>query len=61
MNETKVREILKQAIQPDGSLYDLGRYLNWNRGSEEVTLDDKFTVEELEAITWWVRNKPEVV
>jgi len=57
MNEERAREILAKAIQPDGSLYDLGHYLNWDKGSGEITLDDGFAIEELEAIVWWVLNQ----
>ena len=57
MNEERAREILAKAIQPDGSLYDPGHYLNWNKGSGEVTLDASFAIEELEAIAWWVSNQ----
>lgn len=56
MNEQKTREILKDAIQPDGSLYCLGHYMAWTPGSKTITLDDEFTLEELEAIEWWMRN-----
>ena len=61
MNETKAREILKNAIQSDGSLFDLGHYIHWEKDSSEITLDDTFTIEELEAIVWWVRNQQEAV
>ena len=57
MNKKRAREILGDDIKEDGSLHCLGRYLNWNVGDEEVTLDADFSVEELEAIAWWVGNR----
>lgn len=29
----------------------------WSPGDKDVTLDDVFELEELEAIVWWMRNK----
>lgn len=58
MNEEQAREILGDAIQEDGSLYDPGRYIAWDHGENTVTLDDwSFTAEELMAIAWWMANK----
>lgn len=54
MDEQRAREILGGMIQPDGGLYNLGHYIAWTPGEEDVRLDDRFTVEELEAIVWWV-------
>lgn len=56
MNEKMARERLKDSIQPDGTLYDLGWYLAWGNDETEGTLDGTFTVDDLEAIVWWVRN-----
>lgn len=58
MDEQRAREILGGLIQPDGGLYDLGHYIAWTPGEEDVRLDDRFTIEELEAIVWWVRHSP---
>lgn len=60
MNEEMAIEILREdVIQPDGSLYSGGWYLEWpslkNHG--EAQLDGRFTADELEAIAWWMRNK----
>ena len=56
MDEEKAREILGSYITGDG-LYCLGRYLYWEKGSKEATLDAEFSIDELEAIVWWMRNK----
>jgi hypothetical protein len=56
MDEQKAREILGKSIQEDGSLYNLSKYLNWNKAEAVVTLDGYFTIEELEAIVWWIKQ-----
>lgn len=56
VDEQKAREILGDDIQPDGSLYCLGRYLAWSHGDDTVTLDAKFSADELEAIAYWMRR-----
>ena len=55
MDEKRAREILGTDIRDDNSLYCGLRYLFWN--GEQITLDADFTVDELEAIVWWVKNK----
>jgi len=57
MNEKRAREILGDSIQEDGSLYDCGRYLIWGIDEERITLDSRFTVADLEAIIWWMKEK----
>ena len=62
MNETEARQLLGSAIRSDGSLYCLGHYMAWTpermrNKRNTIYLDDDFTVEELEAIIWWMRNK----
>lgn len=42
-------------VGPDG-LHDGGKYISWSKGETTVTLDDKFTVDELEAIVVFIRN-----
>jgi len=56
MNADKAQQILRSTIQPDGSLYCLGSYISWSPTDAEVVLDSRFTIEELEAIIWWIRN-----
>ena len=57
MDEQETRRILGDTIEPDGSLYCLGHYKQWNLADETVCLDCSFTAEELEAIAWWMRRK----
>lgn len=56
MNKEKAQEILKDYIQPDGSLFCLGHYLSWSPSDKTITLDCEFDAEELEAFIWWMRN-----
>lgn len=56
MSEEKAKEVLGESIVEFG-LNSLGWYLSWEKGDEEATLDGRFTVEQLEAIAWWMRNK----
>jgi len=61
MTEARAREILGVAIQPDGSLHALGHptlpYTNWETSWAEsgACLDGHFSVEELEAIIFWIK------
>ncbi len=60
MNEKKARKILAEWVQGDGSLFCLGQYVAWPLAGNEkeyIVLDAQFSVEDLEAITWWMRNK----
>ena len=41
---------LKEAIRPDGSLFDLGWYLGWTPGDDEAVLDGRFSIIELRKI-----------
>lgn len=56
MDKQEAREILGNIIQPDGSLYNLGHYISWELEEECITLDDRFSVHELEAIVWWIKD-----
>ncbi len=56
MDEQRVREILKDAIQPDNSIEDSYQYASWSPVSDIITLDGHFTIERLEAIIWWMKN-----
>ena len=56
MTEEIVRKLLP--INEDNSIGpSYGHYMCWHLGDETVTLDSDFTIEELEAIAWWMRNK----
>ena len=43
-------ERVKRAVQPDGSLYDLGWFLAWNPGDEQLTMDGPFSAADLRSI-----------
>ena len=57
MNEESARTILGDMIQEDNSLFCLGHYISWTVGDSEVVLDSSFSLEDVEAIAWWIRNK----
>ena len=57
MDEHKARVNLEGMIRANNALsICMERYLFWN-GSDVLTLDGKFTTDELEAIAWWIKNK----
>lgn len=56
MNEQKAREILGNCISGD-VLFNISKYISWSASRSNATLDGEFSVEELEAIAWWMRNK----
>jgi hypothetical protein len=45
------------AVSEDGGLYNLGWYLGWSPGDDEVTLDGKFTVKDLLAIATYIQDR----
>jgi hypothetical protein len=57
LDEEKARQVLAEAIDHDGGLYSLGWYISWSPGGDEICLDGSFSVEDLEAIIWWIKNK----
>jgi len=60
MDEKQATEILtNDTILSDGSLDGSFPfpYLSWRIGNKEATLDGEFTVDKLEAIAWWMKNK----
>lgn len=54
-------EILGDDIQSDGSLYNLGHYLAWTKGNQDITLDDKFMIKDLEAIVVYIKGMNETI
>ncbi len=56
MNREKAIKILGDTITEDGGLYNIGHYISWNKGDDDVCLDCRFSADELEAIAWWMRN-----
>ena len=60
MDEKKAREILGEWVQSDGTLFCLGQYVAWPSAGDDkqyIVLDAEFSVDDLEAIAWWMRNK----
>jgi hypothetical protein len=57
MNEERSREILKEAIQEDGSLYHPHPYIEWITGDKRITIDGRFNLKELKALIYWVENE----
>ena len=68
MDEARAREILGDALDHEPNLSNIdGEYLRWERrggGTSAACLDDdevllygEFTIEQLEAIAWWMRHK----
>lgn len=56
MNEETAMELLP--INEDNSIGpNYGHYMAWSPGDKTIMLDSEFDVEELEALTWWIRNK----
>lgn len=58
MDESKAREILGDAVCVDGRLGGLNPYIWTDCRDGRVCLDAKFTVDQLEAVVWWMRNQP---
>lgn len=57
MNEEMARKILPVREDDDGLGPSYGHYMEWTPGRDKICLDSNFTIEELEAIIWWIRNK----
>jgi hypothetical protein len=56
MTLEEAKKILNTDVQSNGSLYCLGRYLEFNpKFPETATLDADFTADELEAIAVYMR------
>lgn len=43
---------VRETIQEDGGLFNLGWYLGWNANSREATLDGRFNAADLRAIAF---------
>ena len=56
MDEAKAKKVLGDYIQTDGVLHNLSHYTAWAPGDSTICLDDYFTIKELEAIIWWMKN-----
>lgn len=62
MYEKRAREILGTGVKEDNSLSSISsdRYVDWPLGGgdvEVIRLDGDFSLDQIEAIAWWVRNK----
>lgn len=58
MDESKARAVLGKWIdEKDGSLHDIGAYINWIVGDSRVTIDGRFTADQLEAVARWMRSR----
>jgi hypothetical protein len=55
--EEIVREILKESIKSDNSLHDIERPLAWYGNNKIITIEGHYSLDELEAIVWWVKHK----
>ena len=58
MTEERAREILGDAIKPDGGLlqvHEEGEFIEWEP-RQRATLDGRFTADKLEAIVFWMRK-----
>ena len=59
MDQERAQLILAPFIKPDGGLFCLApQYLAWDVGNERVSMDGAFSVEQLEAIMWWMSHMP---
>ncbi len=58
MTEEKARDVLGNAVNHEGG-YIVGRApsIFFSPDSRHATLEDAFTTDQLEAISWWMRNK----
>ena len=56
MTPERAKEILGDTVREDGSLYNLGWYVSWNKTRKRVVLDGEFGIEDLEAIAQYLRD-----
>jgi len=70
MDEEKVLQIFKEnkirLLLEDEKIFAIeaieanrGNYINWFLEDETITLDGDFTIEILEALIWFMKNKKE--
>lgn len=59
MDEVTAKTLLGPSVCPDNSLRCSDSYVCWPSNGDKsfVVLDGEFDADELEAITWWMRNK----
>lgn len=56
MDRDKALEIIEEYMEDDGSFCSYGHFIGWQPGAQKITLDSDFTVEELEALVWLMKN-----
>lgn len=58
MTESEIKKIiLDKVFKEDGSLYDLGWYIDWELDYEHAILDGSFSADELISIGHWMKLK----
>ncbi|MBV2128176.1 hypothetical protein [Arsukibacterium indicum] len=58
MDEARAREILGDAITPDGRIVLVSDWYEFNDNHKPpLIIEGELSLEQLEAITWWMRNK----
>jgi hypothetical protein len=61
MNEEKAKKILSKFIQ-DGNILTgetFTDHIFWFPSENTVGIEGEFTLEEIEALAWWIKNKNE--
>lgn len=63
MNEQTAKKVLEYPLRceggrPDGAKLQVFFWpeIHWEPGMDRIELDGKFTVQQLEAFAWWMRN-----
>lgn len=59
MTRKEARKILRGLVGSDNSLYSYRakwNYLCWFVDDDRITLDGRYTAEQLEALAWWIKN-----
>lgn len=59
-DEAAIEQLGTDSICEDKGLYNLGRYFAWTPGEEDICLDGRFCVRELEAIVYWMKTYGEL-
>lgn len=62
MDEARAREILKDSISKSDKRLSPGSlvgYISWNTVNVNIIMDGDFTTDELDAISWWMKNHKE--
>jgi hypothetical protein len=60
MNEERAKKILSKFIDHGNILHYGNKYedhIFWYPGDDRVDIEGEFTLEEIEALAWWMRNK----